>query len=386
MALDRSLRLQAPGPALLDQAGLADVEAIRLLLGGGSVIDWHQLAFCDDEEVDRFLRVNEFDPEDDDDLNRLEELRDEAVEYLARNLNFRVAAEVSAGVPVRELFLMASDRKGRHRIHACVVLKVMHVIHHLAGRELTSMLPIADAEMFGYIERKVMRVVEELRAAGYAITEFAWSRKERDSLITKLLAKKATLAANIYDKLRFCLVVRTREDLPAVLLELLHRLIPFNYLLPGEAVNTLLPFNRLVADTASFRRYLDQIQDEIEPDAADTAGLASNEFSGPAYRVINFVADLPIRMDSYLEKMGDIDPEFGNTVFVLTEFQVIDAETARHNELGENSHDAYKARQHDRVKARLAAGARAFRGRDGGAPEEGSDGEESGADEDGAVG
>lgn len=374
MALDRSLRPQSPGLSVLDQAGLADVEAIRLLLGGGSVIDWHQLAFCDYEEVDRFLRVNEFDPEEDDDLNRLEELRDDAVEYLARNLNFRVAAEVGAGVPVRELFLMASDRKGRHRIHACVVLKVMHVIHHLAGRELTSKLPISDAEMFGYVERKVMRVVEELRAAGYAITEFAWSRKEHDSLVTKLLAKKTTLAANIYDKLRFRLVVRAKEDLPAILLELMHRLIPFNYLLPGEAVNTLLPFNRLVAETASFRRYLDQIQEEMEPDA----GPASNEFSGPAYRVVNFVADLPIRMDSYLERMNDvdhIDPEFGNIVFVLTEFQVIDAETARHNEMGENSHEAYKARQHDRVKARLAAGARAFRSRD-----EGDDGDdESGA-------
>ena len=40
---------------------LGDVEAMRLLRGG-SVIDWHRLAFTDAAEVDRFLRINEFDP------------------------------------------------------------------------------------------------------------------------------------------------------------------------------------------------------------------------------------------------------------------------------------------------------------------------------------
>ena len=68
MALNR-----APTPAplavreVVDHAGIADVEAIRLLLSGNSVIDWHRLSFCDHEEIDRFLRVNEFDPDSLDD-------------------------------------------------------------------------------------------------------------------------------------------------------------------------------------------------------------------------------------------------------------------------------------------------------------------------------
>ena len=37
----------------------------------------------------------------------------------------------------------------------------------------------------------------------------------------------------------------------------------------------------------------------------------------------------------------------------------MDAETARMNEAGDNSHVKYKARQHDRVKARLAEGEKA---------------------------
>jgi len=41
------------------------VEAVRLLLRGGSVIDWHRLDFRDGAEVDRFLRISEFRPDDE---------------------------------------------------------------------------------------------------------------------------------------------------------------------------------------------------------------------------------------------------------------------------------------------------------------------------------
>ena len=359
MALDRSPKTPQPGRALLDQATLADLESVRLLLTGGSVIDWHRLSFADYGEVDRFLRVNEFDPEDVDDLNRLEELREEAVEYLAKSFNYRVPDEVGDGIPVRELFLLASQ-KGRRHTYACVVLKVMHVIHHLAGRELAFKLPISNDELFGYVEKKVVRTVEEIRGAGYPIAEFAWSRKERDSLITKLLAKRESIAASVYDKLRFRLITRTRDDLTPVLVELMHRLVPFNYVIPGESVNNILQFRRLVEDTPQFARFADQLQGDLEDEGA---GAAGNEFSGPAYRIINFVADIPVRVDEYVASLGDSARDLGHVIFVLTEFQVMDAETARLNELGENSHDAYKERQHARVKARLTGGSRALRER-----------------------
>ena len=81
--------------------------------------------------------------------------------------------------------------------------------------------------------------------------------------------------------------------------------------------------------------------------AADKKAPVQNEFSGPSYRVINFVADLPVRIDKFLCRTPD-DPLFienGAVVFVLTEFQIIDARTADQNESGENSHARYKERQ-----------------------------------------
>ncbi|HZS36343.1 MAG TPA: TIGR04552 family protein [Polyangia bacterium] len=352
MATDRSTPAPRSDLVRLTEATHADLEAMRLLLSGTSVIDWHRLAFADAGEVDRFLRVNEFDPVRPDDMERLEELRADAVEYLTRNFSYRIPDAVAHAMPARELFLLASS-KGRRQMYACIVLKAMHVMHHLAGRELLFKLPVSDDEVFGFVEAKVVKVVEEIRAAGYPIAEFAWSRKERDSVVTKLLAKKASIAANVFDKLRFRLITRSADDLAAVLNELLHRLVPFNYVIPGESVNGILPFRRLVEETPAFARFADQLQQDLDHEQARAA--LQNEFSGPSYRIINFVADMPVRIDEFLVRIPDgSSVDLGSVIFVLTEFQVMDAETARKNELGENSHQAYKERQHQRVKTRLS--------------------------------
>jgi uncharacterized protein (TIGR04552 family) len=365
MAVDdhslRQLAASARGNVVrLEQATLGDVEAMRLLLRGASVIDWHRLAFVDSAEVDRFLRINEFDLLNADDADRLEELRADAVEYLTRNFSYRLPEDVAHAMPARDLFLLASSR-GKKQVYACIVLKVMHVMHHLAGRELLFKLPVSDDEVFGFVESKVVKVVEEIRAAGYPIVEFAWSRKERDSVVTKLLAKRQTIAADVFDKLRFRLITRSVDDLPAVLHEILHRLIPFNYVIPGQTVNGILPFRRLLDITPAYARFSDQLQLDLDAEEIEQSG--SNEFSGPTYRVINFVADLPVKIDQLLCRVpgAEAEDELGKIIFVLTEFQVMDAETARANEAGENSHVEYKARQHERVKFRLTRGERGLR-------------------------
>ncbi len=335
---------------------LADLTAIRNLLRGGSVIDWHRLHFNEREEVDQFLRVNELDPSSPDDLRRLADLRELAVEYLERHLGFHIPDELASGVPPRDLMLIASQ-KGRRRTYACIVLKVMHVMHHLAGRELLTKLPVSDDQLFHLVEEKVMRTVEEIKAVGCHVVEFEWSRKPVDSLITKLLAKKESIAADVYDNLRFRMITNSEEQLVFVMRELCTRLVPFNYVIPGQSVNDIIKIRETLSLSPALQRFLPDITD-LAAVAADKKPAVQNEFSGPGYRVINFVADLPVRIDKYLCRAPD-DPlfsEHGTIVFVLTEFQIIDARTAENNERGENSHDKYKERQFARVKARLMHG------------------------------
>jgi uncharacterized protein (TIGR04552 family) len=319
---------------------LADVSAVRLMLRGDSVIDWHHLSFIDHAEVDRFLRLNEFDPESDDEMGRLEDLRGDAVDYLSRAFAMAIPDEIAGDIAARDLFLVASSQ-GPHQKWACVVLKVMHIIHHINGRAGLLKMSVSDEIIFREIELKVMQVVEQLRAAGASITEFEWSRKPVDSQITKLLAKRSTLAANIYDKLRFRLIVPTRDDLVSMLATLCRQLIPFNYVVPGESVNQLVDLRQVV-----HRSRMSTVNGGPESE------LPYNEFSGPDYRIVNFVADLPLRVERLMPGI-ELPPDLCHVVFALTEFQIADKQTAVRNEQGESSHEAYKARQHDRVRMRL---------------------------------
>jgi uncharacterized protein (TIGR04552 family) len=152
------------GPGRSTKLGLADLTAVRNLLRGGSVIDWHRLYFTDRAQVDRFLRINEYDPSRPEDIARLEDLREQAVEYLERYLAFRVSEDVAGRVPARDLLLVASQ-KGKRRTQACVVLKVMHVLHHLAGGELATRLAVSADRIFQIVEDKVLRTVEEMKSA-----------------------------------------------------------------------------------------------------------------------------------------------------------------------------------------------------------------------------
>jgi uncharacterized protein (TIGR04552 family) len=348
-----------PSPASEARFGhftVGDLAAIRNLLRGGSVIDWHRLYFNERSEVDRFLRLQEFDPESPADMDRLEDLRQEAVEYLERHLDFRIPDELVEGIPVPDLLLVASQ-KGKRRTHACIVLKVMHVLHHLAGRELLTRLPVSADQIFHLVEEKVLRTVEEMKAAGLGVIEFQWSRKHADSLITKLLAKKENLAADVYDRLRFRMITNTEEELMFVLREVADRLVPFNYVVPGQSQNGIVDLRRVIDSSPSLARHLPDLLD-LSSVAADKGPTPQNEFSGPSYRIINFVADLPVRIDKFLCRAPD-DPLFtenGTVVFVMTEFQIIDVTTAARNESGENSHARYKERQLQRVRARLMHG------------------------------
>ena len=60
-----------------------------------------------------------------------------------------------------------------------------------------------------------------------------------------------------------------------------------------------------------------------------------------------------MRIDDYVT---DAVREYGNVVFVMTEFQIADRETVESNEVGEGNHEAYKSRQHESVRRRLMRG------------------------------
>jgi len=339
------------------EMGIRELERIRLILRGGSVIDWRRMHFQAREEVDRFLRLCQLDVSRPYDEAWARLVLSEAVAYLRKTFNYRVADAVAKPEEIHDLFLLASGAKGnaRHRRIACVVLKVMHVIQHIEGRDLLFRLAISEAELAELVMEKVLSVAREMQEKGLPVVEFAHSIKTQDSLVTKLLAKKETVAAQVYDRTRFRVVTRSREDLLPVLYYLTQRLFPFHLVVPGQTENTLLPFKSVLEEYPHFEQFIPNLH--LDRNYEDREDRSGNTFSGSSYRALNFVVDIPVRMDAYLPlPEEDARPRKGRVVISLVEFQIVDAETARQNELGENSHEAYKRRQKKRVLKRLSQG------------------------------
>jgi uncharacterized protein (TIGR04552 family) len=337
--------------------GLRELERIRLILRGGSVIDWRRMHFQAQEEVDRFLRLCQLDTTRAEDEAWARAVLADAVEYLRKTFNYRVADAVANPENIHDLFLFASGIKGlpRHRRIACIVLKVMHVIQHIEGRDLLHRLACSEVELSRLVMDKVLGVAQLLQDKGLPVVEFAHSIKTRDSLVTKLLAKRETVAAQIYDRTRFRIITRTQADIVPVLYFLTQYLFPFNFVVPGQTENTLVSFKAVLADNPHLQQYAQHLH--LDLDYEEREEKTRNVFSGGTYRALNFVVDVPLRMDAYLPAPEQDSRERKNrTVFTLVEFQIMDEETAHKNEEGQNAHRVYKHRQKRRVLRRLSRG------------------------------
>jgi uncharacterized protein (TIGR04552 family) len=363
MVAELTINTSLNGLVPTSKMGLSELETLRLILRGGSVIDWRRLSYRNRDEVEAFLRQHYFKIDDPSDQAWVRRVLEEAVDYLRTAFDYRVASGVADPAEIHDLFLYASGAKEpqKWRRIACIVLKVMHVIHHIEGRELLYQTPISEADLFRLIDEKVLSLSEEMRQLGYPIAEFVGNVKMRSSIITKLLAKKETVAAQVFDKVRYRIVTKTIDDILPVLLHLSRSLFPYNLVVPSQTENTLVRFRSVVEKTPELRGLIGELQSDLDLEDLERRQRERrgehNRFSGSSYKVLNFVVDMPVRIDGYLPPRDrEVISSANKVVFGLVEFQMVDEATARANDDGENSHERYKRRQKRMVLRRLSRG------------------------------
>ena len=264
----------------LEEFDLFELESVRLILRGDSVIDWHRLNLESVAQARALLEANEFNPDDPAHRARLESIKNEAISYLRRQFDFPIPIPV-AHASVEELLMLASG-KGHRQLCACAILKAMHIIHHLDGRELLFSLPMSDQDVFHLVEEKVYRVIGGMLSAGFPIVEFVGGRKNKDSLYTKLLSKSDSSASQVYDKLRFRIVTRSAGDVLPVLLYLTERLFPFSLVLAGESINTIFHFRAFCQRHPHLRTMVKDFQTGIDDAYTPSDNLFSDTLRGPA--------------------------------------------------------------------------------------------------------
>jgi uncharacterized protein (TIGR04552 family) len=330
---------------------LQDVEAIRLLISGSSPVDWQRLAFRDLTEVDAFLSLLRIDVNDPEDRTRLRYVFNEAVSYLEEHIGLSFPKELRSPSDVRQVFLWASQWGGfrRTQILSCVILKLMHVIQHLEAADLRYKSSISEEACFDLAHRAITQAFRRMQDEGLPVVSVHASRKSRSAIISKLIAKKENVAATVFDKLRFRIIVRERADIVPTLAWLTRHLFAFNYVIPGQTYNNLV-------DPAELARWLSpDEQAQLVPEQPTIAAHGKNEFSGSSYRMLNFIVDFPVRLPEDVCPPGHAF-ELGRVTYVLVEFQLLDEQTALRNEDGDNAHHAYKSRQERVVAARLKRG------------------------------
>lgn len=343
---------------------LAELEQVRLVLRGGSVVDWYRLRFDGVDDVRAFLRISEGDVDDPRDVARLERLRREAAAYLTDEHGYKLPPELLSCDPL-DLFLFASEKKGRRRdrFFACLLLKVMHIVHHIEARELAHRIPLSAAATSQILVDKFDAFATSLVRDGFPLARYIGGQKTTTSLLTKLLVKKEHHAATIHDRVRFRFIVDHPKDIVDLISRMTARLFPFNYVAPGQTVNHLINFTAFVESHVPYRTVASELQLELGQEEQSLRPV--NEFSGPSYAVVNFVVDVPLRVpDEVLHKLPADDTDLGRVVFALAEVQIVDVETDEKNEQGENRHERYRARQLAIVRERLERGKRGLRDED----------------------
>ena len=339
---------QELGALGLSPSQLYELTAIRQALTGESIVDRAQLHFGGPGDVDQFLRLLGYDTDNPLEMSRLNDIRSEAVRYLTEVHGYQIPVELVRGARIQELFATATRGEVTERQFASMIFKVVHILYHITARELVFNTRVSEAELLSRLNTKVFRVIDEMRAAGVDVCEFAAGKKMRTSLTTKLLAKRTTLATHIFDKLRFRIIVKSREDLVKGLIYLMRHLVPFNYVLPGQSENSIITEQDLAQAFSTKPSVIRQFWgDSSLADPAEPPSQHENVFSGPSYRCVNFVAAIPLRLD-------DLAPEAVPAIAAVeTEVQLVDAATEQANTRGENSHSLYKERQRIHVRQRL---------------------------------
>ncbi len=347
---------------------------IRLVLSGASVIDAPRIYFDSLTQIDRFLRLNQFDISRRENEERLHAIHAEAVNYVENQLNFSLEPAIKSPDDIRKLFLLASEtlisatekptktdskKQLSQQIQACAVLKAMQVNFHIDGHELLYNCPLSRRELAKQVDDKIERELSRLKRSGFPLLSYQGGRKPKESLITKLLCKRSTITSRINDRLRYQMVVREQKDLVNLLVELLENLVPFNCVVAGATTNKLIDPKLFLSSHELVSQKARDVANSIARSVSHLLPHSQEEvnYSSKHYKVLKFVVDMPIRLDPQMIKMAEAHAEeLGSIVFSLVEFQIVDEATHRTNQEEESAHDQYKARQKQGVLHRMIGG------------------------------
>ena len=381
---------------------------MNVLIGGYSSIDMASLSVRDMKDATAFVQSYGYDPDREDHGRFIHAVIIEALAFIERHLmpdewkRGRVPPdEILFCDDVRHLLLYASGRdkaSAAHRHWSCAVLRVMHTIAHIEGVHTIADLDAARKQVVERFDRYVQKDADGTLYLGddelrIPLQKIEWKfNKTRDSIILKLLHKRANVAETIYDILGVRIVTSKLCDVVLAVRMMQHfYMVTFPNCNPSRARNTLF-------DLESFRKEIDSLRDQLKDDDISAAEFQakvaeivapienverSNPHSASTYKAVQFTCRQLVRWPnpllSWLSRMNElcagasggperkamkklvdlvqgwsgVQQEMELSGFFPFEVQVMDRRAYSQNQFGDASHDRYKRSQGRAARRRV---------------------------------
>ncbi|NRA63816.1 MAG: TIGR04552 family protein [Pseudobacteriovorax sp.] len=382
--------------------------AMDVLIGGKSSIDLEKLQFKNWQDASVFIKYYGYDPDDEEDAQRIHCVIIEAWNFIERylipqewNRGQRPPDDLLQYSDVRDIILAASDMRPDREIKqawACSLLRVMHTIAHIEGVQRHADFRVARDQIMARFQEFIFRNSDgELRFGdknqSIAVQDIEWKYdKPRESVILKLLHKKANVTETIYDFIGMRIIPKRLCDVLVVVKFLRdHHMVTFANCNPSRARNTLL-------DVESFRHNVESLKVMLENKKLsleefwnllqritrplERATSRSNPHSGSTYRSIQLTCRQLIRMPSQAKRseerllnfMENSNIEGGGAKllkqlaqlfredqkesrevlgFFPFEIQIVDGDTYEKNKAGDANHSFYKQSQIKSARRRV---------------------------------
>ena len=372
-------------------------EITHVVLGGNAYIDLETLNINSLDHARDFALNYGFDTGLRRHRSQIVKTFKDAIVFLERVIlegtDLKVPAKITATKNPLNLLVWASEMpRTDFTKWSCTILRIMHSLFYIDNNIILRFIPDIHQQILERYDRYIVQASNGklLLKGEYEVPIVEIRRKERknrDSMLLKLLHKPENVAETIYDNIGIKIVA---EDLLGVLLVLCflidHSVIQAAHIKPSRTRNLMIDpvlleewIGTLPKDFSVDALRPSERQEICEKLAQRIGRPAINPYSSRDYSAlqltVNTLVRLPMPGINYLEKFqefldhstpGSADhsniPNFLQaqegrfSFFFAHEVQIMEKSGFNNSNLGPASHSEYKRRQREVVRKRLLRG------------------------------
>jgi uncharacterized protein (TIGR04562 family) len=343
---------------------------VDVTIGGKSSIDLQQLSINSLDNATKFLDLYGYDISNSEVKLELKNIFDEAIKFIeevlipdpfTKKTYLKIPDEIKNEKDIRNLILISSNRCNDMQLWSCAILRVMHTIAHINNDISLKFFPEIQRQILSRIWSAIYVNSDGEKFFGQgddAIKIYdveIKAKKERNSVILKLLHKIENVAADVFDNIGVRIITYDKLDV-MLILRFLRKSGIFNFcnIKPSRSINHLINldiFKEIV--NKYIKKYIDgeinrqefemilKEETELKASIKDIYINDFNKYSSKDYKTIQFTIRQMIRMKYPYDSPNSENYSF----FFPYEMQIVDLKTHLENMFGRASHEKYKEKQ-----------------------------------------